>query len=109
MDVIPTIDTNVKAKILLVFFCCLFSLCQQSTPQKSFELIYKDGKAVQIEFENKTKVQDYHIKLKGYSNNVLGYFKEKEGSRIEFAPVIPFTPEETYLLFHKDVLVKIKL
>ena len=106
MDVnFTTHITQKKIRNFLVFFCLLLFLSCKQEPFFQHSLIYENNQAKSLLFTGDKETSKYAIRLKGKQYNVLGDFK-KEGSDIQFTPIIAFTRGETYEILLEDTIIQ---
>ncbi len=97
--------TEKKIRVFLVFFCLFLSIsCKKEIENPQHRIDYTTGqKAYRISFEGTENFDSYFIRLNGSTSSILGkYFKD--GDRIIFQPVIPFSWEQDYEIYKDGAL-----
>ena len=90
-----------KIRFGLVFFCSsLFFTCHETLDgPTTFRLHYEDGKVSSIDFVYTHGEGDFQLFVEKESDTpVLGKWTDLSKGKYHFAPVLPFTPNQTYIL-----------
>lgn len=107
MDVnhISSLYIEKKIRIFLVFFSLLACVtCKDYTPHPFHKFEYNEqNQPIKLIFWGDGSVKDYRIQLKNSESTMFGNWKQ-EGSEMSFAPVIPFTNDNSYEVYKGNQL-----
>lgn len=101
MDVKQNKKTVKKIRVFLVFFYvfCIHVFSQSSEPFE-VKVSYSDNsKAIMVAFDSVAMHNELEIRLQGSSMAILGSFSTA-GSQQLFTPLVPFTPQKRYHVYH---------